>query len=82
MSTVSMVTPSQTIYTGTHVHTFQGQSLPQTLHFVFLVHSPQDDLTSQNLYWGTSIHSLQGYPTSQTLHLGLHVQRHQGDPTF
>ena len=82
MSTVSMVAPSQIIYTGTHVHTFQGQSLPQTLNFVSHMHSPQGDLTSQNLYWGTSIHSLQGYPNSQTLNLWLHIQRHQGDPTF
>ena len=43
-----MVTPSQTIYIGTHIHTLQGQPLLQTLHFVPHAQSPQGDPHSRN----------------------------------
>lgn len=63
MSTVSMVTPSQIIYIGTHIHTFQGQPLLQTLRFVSHAHSLQGDPTSQTLHLGFHSQSLQGEPT-------------------
>ena len=56
MSTVSRLTPSQTLNLSSHVHSLQADS-PQTLNLSSHVHSLQGD-PSQTLHLGSHAHSL------------------------
>ena len=64
MSTVSRLTPSQTLNLSSHVHSLQGDP-SQTLHLGPHVHSLQAD-PSQTLYLGSHVHSLHSLHKTET----------------
>ena len=61
MSTVPMVITSHSMQLGTHVHSVQGETTLQTVHFESHIHSPQGDHTSQILYLGSHVQSTGGH---------------------
>ena len=88
-STVSRVTPSQTLYLGLHVHSLHGDTPSQTLNLGSHIHSLQGEDSQtvhgvhiskvsyvnplQTLHLGSYVHSLHCDTPCQNLHLGLHI---------